>query len=87
MISEIIVYAVTRVVQFFTSFLPGAGQVPLKLPWGIDDIVVSGVQGYKVLAQSFPPFQTILTAFTIYISFRIILRLMRAIPFVGNTLD
>lgn len=87
MISEIIIYAVTQVITFFGQFLPGAGEVPLKLPWGIDDIVVSGVTGYRILASSFPPFQTVLTAFIIYLSFRIIMRLLKVIPFVGNTIE
>lgn len=87
MISEIIIYSVVQVVTFFTQFLPGAGQVPLKLPWGIDDIMVQAMGAYHVLANAFPPFSTILTAFTIYISFRIIVKVLKVIPFVGNMLS
>ena len=87
MISEIIIYAVTNVIGFFTQYLPGAGQVPLLLPWGTDAILTQAVQAYKVLAGAFPPFQTILDAFTIYIGFRIIMRVLKVIPFVGNMVD
>ena len=87
MILEIIFYAVMNVASFFAQWMPGAGEVPLKLPWGIDDIMVAGIQGYKVLAQAFPPFQSVLNAFVIYILFRIGLRLLRAVPILGRTLE
>ena len=87
MISEIIIYAVINIIAFFTQFLPGAGQIPLPLPWGMDDIMVQAVGSYKVLASAFPPFQTILAAFIIYLGFRIILKILKVIPFVGNTIE
>lgn len=87
MISEIIIYAVVQVVSFFTAFLPGAGQVPLLLPWGTDAILLQAVTGYKLLAGAFPPFQTILTAFIIYLLFRIALKMLKVVPFVGNMIE
>lgn len=87
MISEIIIFSVVNVIGFFTQFLPGAGEIPLKLPWGIDDIFVQAVTAFKTLAAAFPPFNTILTAFIIYISFRVIVKIIKVIPFVGNTID
>jgi len=87
MISEIIIYSVTQVILFFAQFLPGAGIVPLKLPWGIDDIMVQAVTSYKFLASAYPPFQTVLQAFIIYISFRIVLKIVKIIPFVGNMIE
>ena len=87
MISEIIIYGVTQVVSFFTAFLPGAGQVPLPLPWGLDSIMTQAVQAYKALAGAFPPFQTVLDAFIIYLGFRLVLKIIKVIPFVGNMID
>ncbi len=87
MIFEIIMYGVTVIINFFAQFLPGNGQVPLLLPWGTDDIVSSGVAGFKVIAQSFPPFDIVLQAFLIYIGFKIILRLLKAVPILGRTLQ
>lgn len=42
-----------------------------ELPWGLDDIISQGVGGYKLLATAFPPFDTMLTIFLIYASFRL----------------
>lgn len=87
MISEIIIYSVVQVVSFFTAYLPGAGQVPLLLPWGTDSILLQAVTAYKDLAIAFPPFQTVLTAFIIYMLFRIALKILKVVPFVGNMID
>jgi len=87
MIFEIIMYGIIVLSDFFGRFLPGYGEVPLKLPWGVDDYVALGINGYKVLAQSFPPMQTILNAFLIYIGFRIAIQLLKAVPILGRTLQ
>lgn len=86
MIVEIIFYMITGIIDKLTGFV-GMGQVPLRLPWGIDDWFVQGVSGFKVLAQAFPPFNTILGAFVIYLLFRICLRLLRAVPILGRTIS
>ena len=74
------------IVTFLAQFFPGNGQVPLLLPWGIDSIMVQGVQGYKILATAFPPFTVVLNAFLIYIGFRIALQLLKAVPVLGRTI-
>ena len=66
--------------NMFGTFLPKVE----VLPWGIDTYLQQGVQGYKMLALYFPPFQTILTAFLIYLGFKIILQILKAIPFFGR---
>jgi hypothetical protein len=86
MILEIIIYMVGVVLISIGSFLPGSGQVPLLLPWGIDEMVSIGVNGYKVLSTSFPPFQVVLQAFIIYIGFRIALQILKAVPILGRTI-
>lgn len=87
MIVEIIVYIIGRAVQLLGQFFPGYDSLPLQLPWGLDDMVTSGVNGYKVLALSFPPFQVVLTAFLIYLGFRLALKALKAIPLLGRTLE
>lgn len=85
MIVELIFYILIQIVTKLTLFLPGAGQVPLKIPWGMDDILVTGVMGFKTIAQAFPPFTIVLNAFIIYFLFRIGLQLFKALPLLGRT--
>ncbi len=86
MILELIMYAISVIVNMFGQFLPGNGDVPLLLPWGIDSIFNQGVTGYKILSTSFPPFAVVLDAFLIYLGFKIIIRLLKAVPVLGKTL-
>ncbi len=87
MIIEIIFYAIGEIINQLAQFFPGYGSFPLLLPWGIDSMVSGGVNGYKILANAFPPFQVVLTAFIAYLGFRIILRLLKAVPILGKTLS
>jgi len=57
-----------------------------ELPWGIDSVLVSAVGGYKALAVFFPPLTVILTAFILYLSFRVILMVLKMIPFIGRSI-
>lgn len=84
MIAEIIFYMISSIIDLLTGFV-GHGEIPLHIPWGIDDFLVQGVTGYKILATVFPPFNTILVAFTIYLIFRISMRLLRGVPILGRT--
>lgn len=86
MIVEIILYTLSKVIDLFAQILPGYGTVPLPLPWGLDSMLVTGVQGYKVLSTAFPPMQVVMDAFLIYISFKIVVQILKAIPFIGRTL-
>lgn len=80
-------------IKFITgifSWLPDGRLVqadPFRLPWGVDNILVTGVSGYKMLAQYFPPFTVVLDAFLIYIGFKLAVRLLRMIPMVGRAFD
>lgn len=56
------------------------------LPWGIDTYLQQGVQGYRMLALYFPPFQTVIDAFLIYIAFKIIMQVLKAVPLFGRTI-
>lgn len=87
MIFEIIMYGITVIVTFLGQWLPGYGELPLKLPWGTDDWISQGITGYKILAQSFPPMGVVMKAFLIYIGFKIVIRLLKAVPILGRTLS
>lgn len=86
MILEIIFFALQYIIDTLTGFV-GGSEVPLKLPWGMDDIFVQAVSGFKTLAEIFPPFQTVMSAFLIYFLFKICMRLLRAVPILGRTID
>ena len=86
MIFEIIMYGITIVVTFLGQFLPGYDTVPLQLPWGTDVWISQGITGYKILAQSFPPMGVVMTAFLIYIGFKIAVQLLKMIPIIGRSL-
>lgn len=64
----------------FGTFLPKVE----TLPWGVDEYLQQGVQGYRLLMIYFPPFETVLTAFLIYIGFKILMQILKSIPFLGK---
>lgn len=72
--------SLTAIGIMFGTFLPKID----TLPWGIDGYLQQGVQGYRMLALYFPPFQTVLDAFLIYIGFKILMQILKAIPFFGK---
>lgn len=86
MLFEIAIYMLDTVINFFGSFLPNYGEFPILLPWGLDNLLIQGVTGFKILSTAFPPFQIVLQAFIIYIGFRIIMQLLKAIPILGKTI-
>lgn len=86
MIFEIIMYGITIIITFLGRYIPGYGDVPLLLPWGTDLWFQQGITGYKILAQSFPPMGVVLTAFLIYIGFKIAIQILKAVPILGRTL-
>jgi len=88
MIVELIIYAIGQVLGFFAGFFPSdpSCSCVTSLPWGLDSIISSGVNGYKEIASVYPPFNTILTAFLILLGFKIAVQLLKAVPLLGKTL-
>lgn len=87
MLLELVIYIIGSLSNFFAQFLPGTGQVPLLLPWGVDEALSTGVSGYKQLSTVFPPFDIVLQAFLVYIGFRLVIQLLKAVPLLGKTLS
>jgi len=58
-----------------------------SLPWGLDSIFQQAVSGFKGFMAIFPPLQTVFNAFLIYLGFRIALRIVKAVPFLGRTVE
>lgn len=48
-----------------------------ELPWGLDSVLSDGVAGYKEIAEVFPPMETMMTIFLIYLGFKIALILLK----------
>lgn len=49
----------------------------LVLPWGLDEFMISGVSGFRSLMEFFPPFGTVLTAFLVFIGFKLSVLLLK----------
>lgn len=88
MIVNLIFIAFIKVLNLLTFWLPQekSGTVYL-LPWGLDEIMVSAVSGFKAMIEVFPPFGIVFNAFLIYLGFKIVLRIVRMIPLVGKYID
>lgn len=86
MLVEIFFYIIYKVLEIFTLFLPANPDTLLKLPWGLDELLVNGVAAFKSLVIYFPPLTTLMTAFLIYLGIRVALRLLSAVPILGRTI-
>lgn len=87
MLVEIIFSIFVNLSNLFSGLWPNAGQVPLLLPFGLDNIISTGIIGYKTLAQAYPPFNDVLNAFNILLIFKIVLRFMKMIPIIGRSIS
>jgi len=83
MITQAIFSIIFRLLETLFNWLPLVD----TLPWGIDAILIMAVGLFKAFVAIFPPMQIVFEAFLIYIGFRIILKLLRMIPFVGRAMD
>jgi len=62
------------------SFLPEV----TELPFGMDEILVNAVGYFRQFMSYFPPLQVMFTAFMIYISFRLLLVVLRLFKLYNN---
>jgi len=67
MIFFFIIQAVVYVISLFLAPFP----VVETLPWGTDSFLASGMGYYRTLMAFFPPFSTVLSAFLLYVAFRL----------------
>lgn len=75
---------ILQLIVSFLAMLLSRFPTITTLPFGIDEILVTGVGGYRALAVIFPPLDIVLTAFLIYLGFRIGLRIFRMLPVFGK---
>jgi len=78
MITYLILSVMITIVGVLFSLFP----VIDELPWGMDSVLSDGVGGYKLLAEAFPPLNSLLTVFMIYLAFRLGIITLRF--FLGN---
>lgn len=57
------------------------------LPFGVDSYFVSGMGMVRYVAEYVPPIGTLLTAFGVYVSFILLVKLIKLIPIVRNILN
>jgi len=65
------------IIVIFRSLIFSPLPTVTTLPWGTDAYVVQGVQLFRLLAGFFPPFATLLTAFLLYLGFRLSMILVK----------
>lgn len=73
MITYLLLTIIITLVGIIFSMFPTIDE----LPWGLDSIISDGVAGYKELATMFPPMETMMTVFLIYLGFKILMILLK----------
>lgn len=71
------------ILLWLVTVLPSAN----SLPFGIDSVMVSGIGYLRFFIIHFPPLGTVLTAFLIYVSFIISIKVIQLIPVLRNIVD
>jgi len=69
MIFQILFFIIAGIIGVITSLIPGSGQIPLLLPFGIDPIFVSAITTYKAFAIHNWPLVFPMAMAVIYIAF------------------
>ncbi len=83
-----IIDALLNVVSSLGLELSSQFHLPIitELPWGMDATLTNAVGGYKAMAVFFPPLSIIMTAFLIYLGFRITIIVLRVVPFLREAI-
>lgn len=83
MITDLIISMVIVLLKAFFGLFP----IVTELPWGLDAYVSQAISTFRGFADIFPPLESIFVAFTIYLSFRLMLMLFAIIPVFGKMLS
>lgn len=81
------------ITEFFIDMFIGLlniiswGDPITELPYGIDSFLGGAIGMFRTIGTFFPPFNTLLIAFTIYIGYKITIRLIALIPVVRNSVS
>jgi hypothetical protein len=79
MIIDALIYSLVGFLAFLFSWLPGAGDVPLLLPWGTDHSIVLAVGYFRGIMSTFPYLEVVWICFGYVILFEIGLLLLKFI--------
>lgn len=82
MILQILFTIIFSLLGVLLFFLPGYGEVPLKLPWGIDELMQSIVGVFNTAIDSFPYLGTLSTIILLGIGFEIAMMFIKL--FLGH---
>jgi len=78
MITQFLFTIIITIFGAITQFLPDV----TTLPFGMDELLISSTGYFKGFMGIFPPLQVVFGAFMIYLSFRLLLILLRV--FLGG---
>lgn len=79
MITQAIFNVIFSLIGILLAWLPSINTFPEILSVDVDELLVNGVAYFTRLSEIFPPFNSILIAATTYISFKIIMVLLKVV--------
>jgi len=83
MIFESILYVIRKVAEGIFGWFPDVD----SLPFGVDETLSSAFALFHKLAEFFPPFATLYTAFMWYVVAKVGIRVLAMIPVVRHTVS
>lgn len=81
---------VDKILQLLVDILvafAGLFDLVTILPWGLDNIVMTGVGLFRGFANIFPPINAIFVTFMIYFGFRLGIMLFGVVPIFGKLVN
>jgi len=82
MIFEILFFLIFGLLSALTFWLPGYGDVPLLLPWGMDEIFTTMSSYFHGAIETLPYLRTLLTAFGYALLFELAMLIIKV--FLGS---
>jgi len=82
MIFEILFFIIFGLLSALTFWLPGYGEFPLLLPWGIDGVLQKMVSYYRGAIETLPYLEVVLQCFMYAILFELALLVLKL--FLGS---
>lgn len=79
MIFELLFTIIFALLSLLTFYLPGYGQTPLQLPWGIDSLFQQMSSYFHAAINTLPYLQTTLTVFLYALLFELALLIFKII--------
>lgn len=82
MILQILFFLIFGILGAFGSIMPGYGEIPLPLPWGIDSLFVTASNYFHGAMETLPYLQVVWTCFLLALGFELAMLIMKL--FLGS---